>query len=199
LRGASQFLEPVALAGTIAGPALTSPDGGYDYSGLSFTADVNATLTGFTFMNQGLADTVVLENSAGTVLDSIAIPSSTPTDVVSGLTWSLSSGTLYYLLQTTSENGYYADWGMTAPSDAQISLVDTGDWSFTSPIPSNFYIGGTDPTYPGTEWWGDFNNITTTAAVSGVPEPYSMALLLAGAAAMALAGRRRGRSANLRP
>ena len=42
-----------AYAGTIAGTALPTVDTGFTYSGVGFIANVNATLTGFTFTNQG--------------------------------------------------------------------------------------------------------------------------------------------------
>jgi hypothetical protein len=97
-------VSDVAVAATITGPTLSVPDSGYIVSGLGFQALDNSTLTGFTFQNQGAADTIVLTNSAGTILDSIATPASTPSDVVS-VSWSLTAGNTYYLLQTGGVNG----------------------------------------------------------------------------------------------
>src|SRR5580692_3837752 len=96
-----------AGAATIAGPALPNSDSSYTVTGLEFQALDNATLTGFTFQNQGLADTVDLVSTTGTILQSVSIPAGTASDVVSGLTWSLTSGTSYWLLQTTLNNGKY--------------------------------------------------------------------------------------------
>ena len=140
------------LADTISGPALSITDAGYDISGIGFTANVNSTLTSFTFNNQGKADTIDLINSSGTVLDSVTTAAGTPTDVIS-VNWSLTAGTQYYLLQTTSNNSKYGIWGVAAPSDSQITLTDTGDFSTTSINPANFYSDGTlfwrrSQTYP---------------------------------------------------
>jgi hypothetical protein len=64
----------VARAATITGPTLTSDIAGSIVSGLGFQALDNSMLTGFTFRNQGTVDTIVLTNSTGSVLDSIATP-----------------------------------------------------------------------------------------------------------------------------
>src|ERR1035438_7232746 len=89
-----------ARASTILGPTLDTDDVVWSATGLGFTATVNATLTSFTFQNQGNADTVDLVDSVGDILDSVAIPASTPSDTVS-VSWSLTEGSQYYLLQTT--------------------------------------------------------------------------------------------------
>ena len=59
----------VARADVIAGPPLTIPITGHTVSGLGFQALDNSTLTGFTFQNQGNADTVVLTDSVGNILE----------------------------------------------------------------------------------------------------------------------------------
>jgi hypothetical protein len=176
----------VAGAAIIAGPSLTSNDSGYLVSGLGFQALDNSTLTAFTFQNQGNADTVSLTNSAGTVLDSVTIPASTPSDVVSGLTWSLTSGNAYYLLQTGGVNGKFGTFGFTLPSDTDISITTTfnGGATIALAIPG-FDVGG---------FWGDFNNITT-ASVSAVPAPGSLSLVAPGLGALGLLGWRRKRKA----
>lgn len=161
------------LADTISGPALSITDAGYDISGIGFTANVNSTLTSFTFNNQGKADTIDLINSSGTVLDSVTTAAGTPTDVIS-VNWSLTAGTQYYLLQTTSNNSKYGIWGVAAPSDSQITLTDTGDFSTTSINPANFYSDGT-------LFWAAFTNISTTTT-SAAPEPSSFLLMLPFAA-----------------
>jgi hypothetical protein len=169
-----------ARADVIVGPTLATPES-YPFSGLGFVANVNATLTSFTFENQGLADAVDLVDPLGNILDSISIPSGTPSDTVA-VSWFLQAGSHYYLLQTTAANGLYSPWGQAAPSDNEITLTDTGDFS-TSPVSANFTYGGGGPN-PGTAYWADFNSITTVA--SSAPEPASFLLVLPFAAAMFL-------------
>src|SRR5579872_6568303 len=78
----------MACAATIVGPTLNTNDAVWSATGLGFTATVNATLTSFTFQNQGAADVVDLVDSVGNVLDSVATPASTPSDTVP-VSWSL--------------------------------------------------------------------------------------------------------------
>jgi hypothetical protein len=183
-----------AHAGVIVGPVLNTPDSGYDYSGVGFTATVNSFLTSFTFHNQGHADTVLLVNSLGVTLDSVAVPVSTPSDTLS-VNWALTAGNQYYLLQSTLSNSLYATWGLAAPSDAEIALTDTGDFSFTSPASANFTFGGAGGA--GTANWAAFNNITTSASGGGggtVPEPGSLLLVVPGALVILWRARRTGSS-----
>jgi hypothetical protein len=170
-----------AQASIIAGPSPINTFEGYNFSGIGFVANLNSDLTSFTFENQGAADTVDLVDSLGDVLDSVAIPSGTPSDVV-GVNWFLAAGTQYYLLQTTPSNGLYTFWGQAAPADTEITMTDTGVFS-TSLVSAAFSFGGGGPN-SGTTYWSDFNNITT-AQVSA-PEPASFLLVLPFAAAMFL-------------
>jgi hypothetical protein len=117
----------------------------------------------------------------GNVLDSVSIPSGTPSDTVS-VDWFLAAGTQYYLLQTTTANSLYTPWGQAAPADGQITMTDTGDFS-TTPVSANFVYGGGGPN-PGTAYWADFNNITTVA--TSAPEPASFLMVLPFAAVMFL-------------
>ncbi len=112
----------VANAATITGPTLSSAVDGYTVSGLGFQAVDNSTLTGFTFQNQGAADTIVLANSTGTILDSIATPASTLSDVVS-VNWSLTAGHTYYLLQTGGVNGLFGTFSFPLPFNADIAIT----------------------------------------------------------------------------
>jgi len=179
------------LADTIVGPPLNQDSSGYQYSGLGFTANVNSTLTGFTLQNQGLADEVVLVDPLGNILDSVPIPAMTPSDTVSGLNWSLTKGDQYYLLQSTSSNSLFTDWGKPALSDTQITLTDTGDFSYVIQS-ADFVLGG--GAGDGTETWAAFNNIATVSGVSSVPEPGYFALMFP--AAIAIIWRAKGRRKN---
>jgi hypothetical protein len=177
----------VASAGVIAGPVLDANDSGYQDSGLGFTATVDSTLTSFTFQNQGLADNVVLVDPLGTILYQVATAEGVASNTVS-VNWSLTAGNQYYLLQTTMNNGRWTDWNLAAPFDAEIALIDTGDWSDGSLASADFVIGGGDG--GGTQYWADFNNITTGGG-SPIPEPGSLTLVLPFAAAVLFLVRRR--------
>jgi hypothetical protein len=181
----------VAHAGVIAGPSLPNADSQWQISGLGFTATVNSTLTSFVFQNQGLADTVDLVDPLGNILHQVAIGAGNPSDTVS-VNWTLTAGNTYYLLQTTMSNGYFALWNAAGPSDAEIALTDTGDFSNNGLASANFGYGG-GGALSGTINWADFNNITTTpAGGSGTPEPASLFLVLPFAVAVLLRARRKG-------
>jgi hypothetical protein len=171
-----------ARADVITGPVLDSADSDYAVSGIGFTANVNATLTSFTFQNQGQADTVDLVDPLGNILDSVTTPGSTPSYTAS-VNWSLTSGDQYYLLQTTENNALFTGWELAAPSDTEITLVDTGDFSFSSIASADFALGGAAGSE--TEEWADFNYITTSSG-SSAPEPASFLLVVPFAAAMYL-------------
>jgi hypothetical protein len=178
-----------AHASVISGPALTTNDGGYIYSGVGFTATVSTTLTSFIFQNQGAADTVILVDALGNILDSVGTPAGTPSDTVS-INWALTAGHQYYLLQSTLSNSKYGSWGLAAPSDAEIAMTDTGVFSLTSRASAGFDYGGAGGA--GTVYWTAFNNITTGPGSSSVPEPASLTLLLSGALAVFWGARRKG-------
>jgi hypothetical protein len=177
-----------ARADVIPGPILNNDDSGWIYSGVGFQALVNTSLTSFTFQNQGNADTVELVDPFGNILDSIGIPAGIPSDTVS-VNWALTAGSQYYLLQSTQNNSLWTNWGLPAPSDGQIAITDTGDFSYF-PVSADFGIGGGGG--GGTDYWGAFNNITTGAASASAPEPASLILLLPIAGAGLWFARRRG-------
>ena len=160
----------LARADVMAGPSLTDSDVNWQFSGMGFTANVDSYLTGFTFQNQRQADSIELVDAAGAVLDSVATPASTATDVVS-VNWQLTAGDQYFLLQTTASNSRFAVYGAALPSDTQITLTDTGIFS-SSPVSTSFNIRGNLE-------WAAFNGITTvSAATSAVPEPGAFQLLV---------------------
>lgn len=149
---------------------------------------MNSTLTLFTFANQGLADTVDLVDPLGNILDSVTTPAGV-FPYTATTSWSLTAGDQYYLLQTTIDNGVFAYWGLAAPSDTEIALTDTGDFS-ASLASASFSVGG-GSVVSGTTYWVDFNNITTTPAGGSLPEPASITLVLPFAVAVLLRARRK--------
>ncbi len=154
---------------------LTSADGGYQYSGLGFIATVDSTLVSFTFENQGQADSVLLVDASGNIIDSVSTPAATTTYTAT-VNWSLAAGTQYYLLQSTDSNALYGVYGSTAPSNAELQLTDTGVFSVSSLLPSNFAIGGTGGgAFAATNFWSSFSEVVTAA---DTPEPGTF--LLAG-------------------
>lgn len=157
-----------ASAAVIPGPFLDNPDGGWTTAGVSFTANHNTALTGFTFKSEGQGDTIVLADAGGNVLHSIS-SSGGPVSV----NWSLAGGSTYWLLQTTASNAYWTTWGNPAPSDADISLVSTGVFAFSI----SDAVNGNGIT--GTTYWAAFNDIATSGG-SAAPEPASWAMMLGG-------------------
>jgi hypothetical protein len=144
---------PVArAAGTIAGPSLTNLTGGWTYTGIAFTALDDSTLTSFTFQSQGKPDTVVLAdltNGAGN--HSVSTAGGTVS-----VSWALTAGHQYQLLQTTMNNSMWANWNQPGPSDADIQITVTGCFSNTYGCGTSV-CGFCGPT----SYWAAFNNITT--------------------------------------
>jgi len=170
-------LGTVAQAAVITGPTLNENDGGWSNVGIGFTAKDNSTLTSFIYESESKADTIELLNKSGTVLDSISIPGGSSSNKIS-VSWSLTSGTQYYLLGSTDSNEQFTSYGSAAPSDADIALTDTGIFS-ESANPASFGITGNS-------YWAAFNDITTSSAV---PEPATLVLFALGLFAFAVTRR----------
>lgn len=175
-----------AKADVIAGPTLNQDISGYQDTGLEFTALSNSILQGFVYQNQGLADTILLENATTSqVLYSLSTPAGDTSYTASGLNWSLSAGTDYFLLATTSSpnsNGTFNEFSNYPQSDSDIRV------NYSTFVP---YLVNT------TQYWADFNNIVTGPALA-TPEPSNLIFGgLAGLAGIGYAWRRRRRTMSL--
>ena len=169
-----------ANAAVIAGPTLTFNGNGWTTTGIGFVANANTALTSFTYQNQGAADTVVLTDTTGNILFSLATPVNTPSYVAS-VNWALISGNSYWLLQTAEANERYDRYFAALPSNADISITQSGTFAFgiSSAVTGNGWGAN--------EYWAGFNDITTGA----VPEPASWAMMIAGFGLVGAAARRR--------
>jgi hypothetical protein len=172
-----------AQAAVIPGPVLTDDDGGWTTAGIGFMALDNSHLTSFVFQNQGAADTVVLTDGAGNILDSLSTPAGTPSYTAS-VDWSLTSGDTYFLLQTSGPNALFASYGASLPSNSDIAITLSGTFAYsTGDAASNLEGWGSN------EYWAGFNNITTST--STIPEPSTWAMMLLGFAGLGYAAVRR--------
>ena len=168
---AALLIASSSSAAVIAGPALTNNGGGWSVTGLSFSANVNTFLTAFTYQNQGQADTIVLTDNGGNVLQSVSTPSSSTSHVVN-VNWSLSSGQQYWLLQTVVSNELFASFGQALPSNTDITITNSGtfDYSIAGAVAAT--------NFGSNSYWAAFNDITTGGSV--VPEPATWALMIGG-------------------
>lgn len=173
-----------ATAAVIAGPTLTANGGGWDTTGIGFTANANTALTAFTYQNQGAADTVVLTDATGNILFSLATPASTPSYVAS-VNWALTSGNSYWLLQTVASNELFEAFFAALPSNADITITQSG--TFANGIPSAVTGNG----WGANDYWAAFNDITTSGATGAIPEPASWAMMIAGFGLVGATMRRR--------
>ncbi len=157
---------PALAATTITGPTLSQFSSGWNVTGLQFTAKRNATLTGFTFQNRGLADEVLLLAGPGSAAQFVATAPGFPALAVS-VNWKLVKGVTYDLVQRTKNNGTVANFGAALPSNADIAITRSGFFS------RSFYSYPQSPN----AYWANFSAITTSGAV---PEPITWALLVCG-------------------
>jgi len=120
-----QTIQVAACSAPIDSPAFSQNTGGHANSGIVIVPSVNTTLTQFTVMNQGLADTAILTDAAGTTLQSISIPAATTT-FVADVTWPLVAGRTYHLVTADPSNNRYAP-GVVYPI-GNASLQVTAGW-----------------------------------------------------------------------
>jgi len=134
----------------IAGPALGNSIGGWDESGMYFTALNDIVLQSFTFENQGAADTVrLMDHSTGAILQSQATPAGQPmhTAVVN---WSLTAGVTYRLTWASSSNGKWTGYTSYPTTGVDLSVLGV--------------VNSTGATYQ--SWWFSFTDLTTVGANS---------------------------------
>ena len=169
---AALLIANAANAAVIAGPTLGNNSFGWTVSGLSFSANVNTFLTAFTYQNQGQADTIVLTDTGGNVLQSVSTPGSSNSHVAN-VNWALTSGQTYWLLQTVLSNTRFTGFFQPLPSNADITIVYSGAFanSIAGVVANSNNIGAND-------YWTAFNDITTGGAA--VPEPATWALMIGG-------------------
>jgi hypothetical protein len=128
----------------LAGPALTTNIGGWPTAGLRIKALKNTTLSSFVFNNQGLADTVELTDTTGSVLQTLATPASS-TAYTASVSWSLTSGTSYDLVSLNGSNGRWVSYSSYPTSGT--SLEVDGEVNNTQTV--------------STSYWFTFTNIKT--------------------------------------
>lgn len=126
----------------IAGPPLANTISGWPDSGLQITALRDTILTGFTFWNQGVADTITL-SQAGTPLFTVGVPAG-----VNGfspyVSWPLQAGVTYLLTNANGTNGRWENY--TAWPTSSGALQVDGTWG----------SGALQSSY-----WFSFTNLTT--------------------------------------
>ena len=183
------LLTPAAVIGSaqgavIAGITPTFATTGAGASGLEFSVKRATTLTGFTFYNGGAADTIDLidHNAAAstyTVAHFVSLAAGATVRPVT-VSWALTPGQDYFLVQTTRSNGKYAVFNLPLPSNADIAITQGVAGRGLGPA---LTTGGT-----GNRYWNDFTDLTTASAV---PEPAAWALLAGGFGLVGTARRRR--------
>ena len=165
---------------TLNAPPFTLSEGNHTNHGIAFTALDDVTLESFVFVNQGSADTIVLQTpGGGTTLETFSVPAGNPSFSVDA-GWDLAAGTTYWLLGTTPTNGRY-------------------DFA-TLPV-ANAHLQVNNAIFSSTNWgnmWVDFTALTTSdSATVPIPEPSTLALASIALGVVGFVGWRRRRRAGV--
>jgi hypothetical protein len=176
-----------AQAAVIVGPTLNIDGAAWTTTGIGFRSNIKTNLMSFVYQNQGAADTIVLTDASGNILDSVNTPAGNTSDTVS-VNWALTSGDSYFLLQTVVSNELYASYGAPLPSNSDIAITLSGtfDYSIAGAVANSQNWGSN-------EYWAAFNNITT----SSIPEPSTWAMMMLGFAGLGYAAVRRSSKSHL--
>lgn len=156
-----------ASSAIISGPTLTENNTGWAGNGLSFNALQNSTLTSFVYNNQGLADTILLVDEDGVILESFNMAAGSTQQLIN-VSWSLFAGNTYGLIVTQEfgDNGrWVSNSGFFPSSNADISI--------------NGYANNFTGQLVDTNWWFHFTDITTNGSVS-IDAPSTFGILSLG-------------------
>ncbi len=126
------------------GPTLDTNIAGWPDSGLQIYAKQSVTLAGFTFNNQGLADTITLRDSGGNVLQTYNAPAGNTSQVIT-VNWPLTAGATYHLQSANGNNGRWTSFSGFPAENADIRV--DGTWG-----------GGSLQT----AYWFTFTGLTTS-------------------------------------
>lgn len=116
-----QNLTVCTSAAPLVGATGGTVTSGWNNYGIAITANKDTTLTNFTVMGKGNADTLQLTDSAGTVLQTLAMPAGSPTYQAS-VDWPLAANQSYHLLSTSGDNLSYVA-GTFPYNGTSISIV----------------------------------------------------------------------------
>jgi hypothetical protein len=131
-----QDVTVAACAQPVGSQVFANSLSGYPGAGLVIVPSRNTSLTSFTMMNQGQADTINLTDASGTVLQTLSLPASTPTFVAT-VNWPLTANVTYHLVSGLTNNGKwnsFTSWPVTGTS-----LSITSAWMSGAANP-NYYL-----------------------------------------------------------
>ena len=125
------------------GPTLIHDLSWWGSTGLSITPVQDVVLERFTYRNQGQSDTIVLEDSAGSVIEEYAYAGGDPAHVVK-VKWQLYEGASYHIMARNPVNGRWANYS---------SFPESNDHLQVNGIMSDGILY--------TRWWFNFTNLET--------------------------------------
>ena len=130
----------------MSGPTLTHTISNWDDSGMQITVLVDCTLVSFRFENQGNADTAMMLDTSGNLLQSVAIPAG-ETLYEPVVNWDLTAGQVYRLVGDHPDNGRWEPYNTFPESNTHVQV--DGVWSEDR-----------DELYD--DYWFTFRDITTS-------------------------------------